>query len=292
MDEFCRYYINEGVDTIFIVDHNVNGFTFSEYLLKNNQVKIIKNKPNANMININVEMAGANTVYNKFRRDFKWFINVDADEFMVTKKNLRKTIREELKTTFKNVHAIKVPWVMMGCNKRENDPKSLLIENNMRWNHNKKHPSNWKKNRCRYQLIGCKYIFRSSHFKAMSCHEPIIDNTQRRIFRTVDSINRTMTVLDSNYRKLREHHIKNGYILCYHYRIISMESLKRKHFIFDNKKFCGGGGYKLKPERMMRSDHNEVLDNTLANKYKKILEANPSNNSSQILEKNPEEIPQ
>ena len=77
----------------------------------------------------------ANDLYNKIRHNFEWLIYVDVDEFITTKKNITRTIRQELETTFKNVDCVRIPWVMMACNKLEKNPTSVLEENIFRWNH-------------------------------------------------------------------------------------------------------------------------------------------------------------
>ena len=71
----------------------------------------------------------------------KWFMFVDADEFITTRRNSNKTIREELETTFKDVDLIKIPWVNFTANGRDKNPDKVLIDTNWRWNHDKKHPT-------------------------------------------------------------------------------------------------------------------------------------------------------
>ena len=44
----------------------------------------------------------------------------------------------------------------------------------------------------------------------------------------VDSINKKKQKLDPWYHNLREKDIANGYLLCYHYRIISKENSLNK----------------------------------------------------------------
>ncbi len=65
----------------------------------------------------------------------------------------------------------------------------------------------------------------------------------------------------SFYSNLREEDIKNGYLLCYHYRIISKENsinkLKTNSWYIQN-------GYTI--DDLMTCDYPEIIDETL--KYK------------------------
>ena len=101
-------------------------------------------------------------------------INVDIDEYITTKKRIEKTIKEELESTFKYFDCIKVPWVIMSSNKRKFNPSSLLIENNTRWDHDKKHENKIYKFRCRYYSIEVKTIFKTSKFLKITDHIPCL----------------------------------------------------------------------------------------------------------------------
>ena len=183
--EFCDYYLSQGVDQIFIIDDNSEDKSIYENI-NDNKVNILfdmcKNKAHNKdkcskdcLCNRKI----LNKVYNIIRLNLNWLIHVDVDEFITTKKNIKKTIREELKTTFKDNDCIKIPWVMMGCNKRKKNPKSILLENVYRWNHDKKHPNKHWKFGCRYDFIEIKCIFKPRKFNKISDHypkEPISNN--------------------------------------------------------------------------------------------------------------------
>ena len=74
------------------------------------------------------------------REKTKRFMFVDADEFITTRRNPDKTIREELETTFKDVDLIKIHRVSFVLNGRDKNPDKVLIDTNWRRNHDKKHP--------------------------------------------------------------------------------------------------------------------------------------------------------
>jgi hypothetical protein len=132
INEFCDYYLSQGVDKIFVIDDDSNDKSIYKGI-KDKRVEIIYEK------NI-LKTSYANTLYQKVKNNFMWMIYCDVDEFITTRKKVLNNIVDELKTTFKDADCIKVPWAMMSCNNRQNNPKSILKENIYRWNHDKKHP--------------------------------------------------------------------------------------------------------------------------------------------------------
>ena len=117
--EFCDYYLSQGVDKIFVIDDNSNNKSIYNNI-DDNRIEIIYEQ---NIIKNNY----ANKLYKQIKSNFKWIIYCDVDEFITTKKNITNTIKDELKTTFKDVDCIKIPWVMMSCNSIEKNPNSILF---------------------------------------------------------------------------------------------------------------------------------------------------------------------
>ena len=129
-----------------------------------------------------------------------------------------------------------------------------------RWNHDNKHinkKSKESKFRCRYDRIEVKCIFKPKYYDNIFMHHPINPNCNDTII--VESINNTIQKLDPFYTNLREKDIEEGYLLCYHYRIVSIENClnKIKNNLFYKK-------YKLKD--LLSNDYPELIDETL--KYK------------------------
>ena len=253
--KFCNYYISQGVDKIYIIDDNSNDKTIYNNI-NSNKVSIIYKK---NIIKTNY----ANTLYKQLRNNFIWMIYVDVDEFITTKKYKKNTIRYELSNTFRNCDCIKIPWVMMSCNKRKKNPKSVLKQNIYRWNHDLKHPYKSKSNanlltkfRCRYKSIETKCIFKCSKFGGITDHAPTNKTINKPII--VDSIENKKQKLGVRHNHLRENDINTGYLLCYHYRIISYENSENK---LRNNKWYIDNGYTLND--LMRTDYSEIIDNTL-----------------------------
>ena len=218
--EFCDYYLSQGVDKIYVIDDDSNDKSIYNNI-DDKKIEIIYE----NNIFSKGEMYVVNEYYKKIKHKFKWIISVDVDEFVTTKKNITHTIKDELNTTFKDVDCIKIPWVMMSCNNRDKNPKRILLENTYRWNHDKKHPHKKHKFRCRYDQIEVKCIFKTDKFNEIDIHNP---NKPVGDCIIVDSITKKEEKLNPFYDNLREEDIKNGHLLCYHYRIISKENCLNK----------------------------------------------------------------
>ena len=253
IDEFVKHYFNEGVDKIYIMDDN-SSIPFSTYVVTHPNViiqKIHKFKQG--------DMMEVKELYTQIRSNSTWFILVDADEYITTKKNLSKTIRNELQSTFKDVDCIKVPWVMMAWNGKQKEPNNLLIENIYRMNHDLKHPhpSGWEKGRCRYDSIEFKPIFKGSKYHSfVNTHMPL-SKTDTII---VNSINKNISSPDFFFNNLREHKIQSGFLVCYHYRFTSNDCCKRKI-----ETFCYHG-YKTSINNLLLTDYPEIIDETMKNK--------------------------
>ena len=245
--EFCDYYLSQGIDQMFVIDDNSIDKSIY-YNITDTRVNIIYEK----------QIKYANNLYQQIKSNFKWIIYCDVDEFIATKKNITKSIRNELETTFNDVDCIKIPWVMMSCNNRDKNPSSVLMENTYRMNHDKKHPHKVNKFRCRYNKIEVKCIFKTDKFQSIYDHHPLKPIGNATI---VDSVYKQNASLNPFYDNLRESDINNALLLCYHYRIISKENCI-------NKLKCNNWYIKNRFSLLdlMNSDYPEILDETLKNK--------------------------
>jgi hypothetical protein len=148
----------------------------------------------------------------------------------------------------------------MSCNSNKKNPDSLLKTNIYRWNHDKKHENtitSEHKFRCRYKRIEVKCIFKPQYFNNISDHHPIEPSTSN--IKIVDSIYKSKQELNSFYDNLREKDIKDGYLLCYHYRIISIENCLNK--IKENIWY-----QKYSIDDLLSSDYPEIIDKTIKKK--------------------------
>ncbi|MEP1488890.1 MAG: glycosyltransferase family 2 protein [Algibacter sp.] len=262
IEEFVNYYLNEGVDCIYIIDDDSNDKSIYKNLLEKTKVNIIFEK---NIIPTKFH----NKLYKSIKNHYDWMIYVDADEFITTKKNSKKTIREELLTTFKDSHCIKIPWVMMSCNSLEKSPKSILKTNVHRWNHDFRHEnklSTYPKFRCRYDMIEVKSIFKPAFFQDIKCHHPI--NPISREIKISDGVRNKPSELNHLCFNLREESIQTGYLLCYHYRVISIENCINK---LKTNKWYIDDGYNL--QDLMSTDYSEIIDLTMRNKANDYLKS-------------------
>ena len=255
VSEFVNYYIKQGVDMIYILDDDSNKEIYKD-VLNNEKVNISFDKNNI-IKEKTGEFDSCNKLYEKIKNNYEWIIVIDMDEYITTKKNINTTIKEELETTFKDCMCIKIPWTMMSCNSIVNNPDSLLKTNIYRWNHDNRHTnskSNENKFRCRYDAIEVKCIFKPKYFENIFMHHPINPNCSN--IRIVESITNTEQPLDPFYKNLREKDINEGYLLCYHYRIISIENCLNK--IKNNLWYKH---YKL--EDLLSNDYSEIIDETM-----------------------------
>ena len=113
---------------------------------------------------------------------------------------------------------------MMSSNGRQKNPKKILLENNMRWNHNKLHPNKIHKFRCRFHEIEVKCIFKASKFESISDHHPITSKEFTENLKIINSVDCKQEELNPFYKDLREIDIKSALLICFHYRIISDEN--------------------------------------------------------------------
>jgi hypothetical protein len=229
MDEFVQYYLGQGVDQLYILYDPRSVIRLSDYVKQHPQIHIVRstNFGNGEEIHKNI-CRDVNRLYQTIRKTSAWFIFVDADEFIHTRRDPSRTIRQELRQTFEAVDCIKIPWVMMSCNGRQTNPVSLLNDITHRWNHDLKHPhpNGWRKGRCRYDSIEVKCIFRGDKFKEVYCHTP--QDPIWGAVRIVDGVYGNPAKLDPFYHNLREKDIAAAVFLCNHYRIYSYEACLQK----------------------------------------------------------------
>lgn len=249
--EFCNYYLHEGVDIINIIDDNSDDKSIYNNVLENDRVRIFYE---CDIIATNY----INVIYEAIKDNYEWMIAVDIDEFITTKRNSSLTIREELQNTFHSVDCVKIPWVLMSCNGLVQQPKNVLHTIIYRWNHDKKHPNSVHKFRCRYDKIEVKCIFRCDSYGEVGDHRPLKHDHDVMV---VDSIDCKTAKGNCFHKNLREKDIENGYLLCYHYRINSVENAVNK---LTSNCWYIQNEYSLAD--LMSSDHPEIVDYTLRDK--------------------------
>lgn len=233
LESFVKHYFAEGVDEIFILDDNSTE-PFPDYVKNHEKVFIYQ----ANYFSSHHEkLLDAQLLYNHVVREkTEWLMFVDADEFITTRRNPEKTIRQELETTFKNADLVKIPWIMFGSNGRDRNPEKVLLESIWRWNHNIAHPHPseamkiWPHRKCKLDKIEVKSIFKTSKFNKLTTHCPSEPIGEIVIVDGIDNITNYMNEPETEiwYHNLREASIQRGFLTCNHYRNISKQQMEQK----------------------------------------------------------------
>ena len=266
LESFIKHYFAEGVDEIHILDDNSTQ-PFPE-IVKDERVFIYE----STYFNSHHEkLIDAELTYEHILRDkTEWLMFVDADEFITTRRNSDKTIREELETTFKDADQIKVPWIMFGSHGQDENPQRVLTDIVWRWDHDKKHPHPdevmevWSHRGCKYDKIEVKSIFKTDSFRKLATHCPKDPVGNVNIVDGVDNISNYMGEDEVQiwYHNLREDSISRAYLGCNHYRNISKEQMRQKaddsHLPLYRAKNC----YELQ----LKSDFSDKIDDVLKNK--------------------------
>jgi hypothetical protein len=280
IQEFCNYYLNQGVNIIYIVDDNSINKNIYNNLLNNNQINIYYMTDSNNKCHnsscsdsCTCNRVIANNIYENIKDNFEWMIYVDVDEFITTRRNINKTIKQELETTLKDFDCIKIPWIIMSCYGKTN-PESILKNNIYRINYNKKYKfkCNTLKGRNKFSMqnsgtqIQTKSIFKCSKFNAIhdkinpSDHHPVFPINEN--LKIINSVNlQPMDLYQKDYNLINEKIIKKSFFLCYHYRIISEEhalnKIKTNNWYIENN-------YSLKD--LTNNKCKDITDITLKNK--------------------------
>jgi hypothetical protein len=260
--EFVDYYLKQGIDRIYILDDDSTYKTYNG-LYKNEKVEIIP-RPLNYVFNLKNQFIRCQELYTKIKNEYDWMVICDADEFISTKKNIDNTIRDELETTFKNTQCIKIPWIMMACNSIQKNPDSLLKTNVFRMDNNKHHPNKTRipKFFDKYNATYVKSIFQTKYFNNIDMHVPL-EPVGEVTF--IESIYLKKCDNTLRYYNLREESIPNAYLLCYHYRVMSVENCinKIKHSLIYQQR-------KIKVEDMLLNDYPEIYEEAMKNKAIKL----------------------
>lgn len=261
IQEFVDHYFAEGVSHIYILYDTKSTIPLPNSIVTNPRISIrnayqINSTPRKNL------WKEANEWYNQIiRGQTEWLLYVDCDEFVTTYKRFKNvTLKRIIQIGFSNVDCIKIPWVMMSCNHRNDDPPSILQHITHRWNHDHKHPhpSKWKKGECRFNEIQVKCIFKTASYRHFNDHFPDISPQSDPI--CINSVNGKRERHDCFFNQLRETHIQQALLLCFHYRIISKESCVRKTTL------NGFDAYNNNWQSLMESDHPDMAENHLREK--------------------------
>ena len=267
INEFIDHYLSEGADKIHVIIDGENNL-FQKYR-SSEKIKIYP----ATFCTHEQQLKDVQTIYSEIRYDTEWLAFVDADEFLITRRNAKNTLRAEIKEVFSEVDLIRVPWVMFSSHGRGQyekilglrkwDPNSLRQEIVFRWNHDKfhPHPFNWQKGRCRHRAIETKAIFKPKNFE--NIYHPHFPKPSNSNIICVDGVDGRKAPIHYLYEGLHEAEIGRAFFTCNHYRIPSFESCVRKT---RNNKLSGySAANALK--NLICTDYGEVLDDAAAKRF-------------------------
>jgi hypothetical protein len=241
--EFVKYYLSQGVDMIYILDDNSNQDIYKD-VLQNPKVTVV---PGTNIV---VGHNGLRAFYPTIQHKYEWLIHVDMDEYIATRKRAEATIRQELETTFKDVHWVFVPWVFMSCNSLEKNPACLLQTNVYRPDYDKAYPPT-SDGKFKHQRLS-KSIFRPAFFNGIMPHNP------------TDPVGKVVRVRTAD-RQMDEEAIRTAHMVCYHYRYVSIEQFLHK--TKTNRFYLRLAD---SVQTMLEHDHPDLIDETMRDKSLKI----------------------
>ena len=110
--EFVNYYLNLGVDTLFIYDDNIEEKEkFINVITPNDSVVIEYTKP----LGFSHQRQSFTHCYNKHKDEYDWILMIDIDEYLIIRNNtLRGYLNDKI---FDKCDTIKIHWLMA----RDND---------------------------------------------------------------------------------------------------------------------------------------------------------------------------
>lgn len=122
MEEFVNHYINQGVDHFYIINNNStdNIEEVVAQTVHKDKITLINDNRNMNILTSNSSAAGHKqlldeNLYDLIKRETKWAIIIDADEFMYGKNG--DTIKSYLSTIDEDIGCIYVIWNIINPNK-------------------------------------------------------------------------------------------------------------------------------------------------------------------------------
>jgi len=223
--EFPQHYFDEGAERIIIIDNNSEPpvhFAHSNITVIRGRLKRGDDKRRTEMKDVEAAMHRCGKL------GYTWAANVDADEYMTTRKHTNRTLIQELQISFADVDAIGIPWLFM-MSDFAREPASVLVDIRRRWDMDRHHHTGGpRKYRDRFWFVEYKHIERLRRFESlprphqvkMEAGAVIVDGVEKR--REGGSLSAVA------YRRLSEAKIANALLLTYHFRFSSFEAIAHK----------------------------------------------------------------
>tara|TARA_Y100000816_G_scaffold292446_1_gene287761 strand:+ start:4930 stop:5811 length:882 start_codon:yes stop_codon:yes gene_type:complete len=273
LKSFIPYYLSQGVDKIYLMDDNSTE-PYSQDILNNPKVIIEKQTKGMQ----HPEWIAVQHILHKeqVQKNTTWVIGVDCDEFITTRKNPNKTIKQELIDNFSQASCIKIPWVMFSRNKRVNNPDDVISDITWRWNYDKTHvmPNGWSRKFSQPgKNVEVKCIWKPSHFKSQAVHHPHNPSIDNPII--VDGVYNQPARIEINcggslFFDLNEKKIHDAYFTCNHYRIVSEQHARQKCNP-DSCTLYRDTDEKNILQKALAYDFPDIQDTLLKDKYEKLI---------------------
>ena len=212
LDEFVDFYINEGVDQIYLLNDNSDYVKSLQRVAKNPQVTVLNAcdhvsgwKHSLQYCSWNLPCAVIRNLHNvsnrealqfllrvdylrKFyaahiRKNYDWVVNVDADEYMIGCHSF--TLRYLLENIYQDVDCVVCHWLNFGHTSSDY-PRSLLKTNVYRENPDIKNAY------LQQSRSNTKSIFRTDAFALWANHVPLMNT--RRVLIALTLLNRVVEV--------------------------------------------------------------------------------------------------
>ena len=270
--EFCDYYISQGVDMIYIIDDSSNSTAIYNTVKDNGLVKVITDQCKTAAHNgicppiCRCNRVVASEIYKTLRSKYKWFMYIDMDEYICTKKHADMTIKDQLinleKVMNLSIECIFVPWVNMSNTNLIENPPSILEHVTYRPDYDKIYNEpdivGGLGNKFSLKNRNGKCIFTGRLFHDITDHHPT-----HPVKKTIKLSATDMMPVDKSTKLTCNDSIDNSYFVCYHYRYISEEQIKCK---LKTNNWYKINGYNWKNIKQM-FDLADYLDLTMRNKY-------------------------
>lgn len=252
--EWIDHYIAEGVDHFFLIN---NGSTdnFHDELtpfIKKNIITVINDDSRW----VQVELY--NKYFEKYSKNFEWFILCDLDEFIYSRRKY-STIKQFLSSLSRKTGMVQIPWKMFGSSGYKDQPANVVKSFIKRANYN----GHKKATMLDKKQIFCKSIIRTSCVENLHVHFSSIGRYQ------CVSADKKKRKIISEYLPINEKILKKSYLHLNHYPIQSFNwfmAVKSKRGDVNSEKYDDFRDiYYFKK---YDSDSNELIDDELALKHK------------------------
>ena len=242
IEEWIEHYIAEGVDCFLLTD---NGST-DDYLQKiqryiDQGIVVLRVDPTKHK-----QINHLNAFLDKAKQ-FDWVVAVDLDEFVYARKGY-STIKQYLQSLDKAVGCVSIPWKMFGSNGHIEQPASAIYGFTQRM-------GNVDIDIC------CKSIVRGTVLESFDIHFHYIAGGK-----TINS--NGCETLNNPFARISEELLENSYLHLNHYAIQSWD-------YFSTVKMTRGSANVIANDNIRTAtyfkeyDHNDIVDNELAQKYAK-----------------------